>query len=593
MSENKNIKIFIAYHKDAQRITSDILTPIHVGRAVASDETKESLKDIIGDDTGDNISYKNPNYCELTALYWAWKNCDADYIGFMHYRRHFNFNEKIKYKENKWGIIDTQTIDSQYIEKYGLCDSTISSVVKKYDLLIPTAWNVKNAKSTNNYMHYKSSSDFLHIKDYDKALNILLNKYPEYQTAIEKYNKSKYGYYTNMFVMKKELFQKYAEWMFSILFELEKQTDLTKYDTQSARIYGYISEWLTGIFITHLILNKNLKIKKLQRTFVHNTNISRNTIPVCFSADSNYFKPLYVAILSLLINKNIDDFYEINIIDGGILDKDKILLEKLKDKYDFSLHFLKIDKEKFLNFSNENMQHISIATYYRYLLPELLPDYNKVIYLDCDMVVCKSLQPLFNIELENNYFAGVIDILVKENTERLNLEKYVNAGVLLVNLKKWREIDATKYLFEYTLNNKDKIVWWDQDVLNTVLQDGIMYIPEKWNLQTSSFVDRNYKKYFKQQKDIAIIHFITSDKPWLFASRQQLKKYFYKVLKKTPFKLLYLKCIIGDLCKFIFYYRKGDIKELRILGIQIFIRTKKDGVKNLKILNIYKSKKSY
>ena len=110
MSRENDVKIFIAYHKDAQRIKSDILTPIHVGRAIAPEIVKNQLQDMIGDDTGDNISYKNPNYCELTALYWAWKNCDADYIGFMHYRRHLSFNLNTKFIDNRWGLVDVHIL---------------------------------------------------------------------------------------------------------------------------------------------------------------------------------------------------------------------------------------------------------------------------------------------------------------------------------------------------------------------------------------------------------------------------------------------------------------------------------------------------
>ncbi|MDD7441233.1 MAG: DUF4422 domain-containing protein, partial [Sutterellaceae bacterium] len=104
VKDMKSIKIFLSFHKDSARIQSNILTPIHVGRAIATDAVKQSLADIIGDDTGDNISRKNPNYCELTAQYWAWKNCDSDYIGFMHYRRHLNFSGK-EYPEVKWGFV--------------------------------------------------------------------------------------------------------------------------------------------------------------------------------------------------------------------------------------------------------------------------------------------------------------------------------------------------------------------------------------------------------------------------------------------------------------------------------------------------------
>lgn len=587
MSRENDVKIFIAYHKDAQRIKSDILTPIHVGRAIAPEIVKNQLQDMIGDDTGDNISYKNPNYCELTALYWAWKNCDADYIGFMHYRRHLSFNLNTKFKENRWGLVDEQILNSDYLKKFELNDEKILNIVKDYDVVLPKKWDVRNAGSKNNYDHYKSSSAFLHIGDYDKALSILIEKYPEYKQAVNNYNKSHYGYYTNMFVMKKELFREYCDWMFSILFDLEKVTDLSSYDKEESRIYGYISEWLTGIFLTYKQMNSKIKIKELQRTFVHCTDSTLNVIPVCFASDNNYFMPLYVAIYSLLKNKNINDFYKINVIDGGIAENNKQMLIHLMKKFNAEIKFVKIDVNRFQQCPIEEHQHISLATYYRYLLPSLFPEYDKIIYLDCDLIVRCSLCDLFKTNIENNYIGGVIDIIYKENTERLNLEKYVNAGVLLINLKKWRQENIEQQLFDYTINNRKNIVWWDQDVLNVVLQNGIIYIDKKWNLQTTPYcIDTDYKKYLKQNSNTAIIHYVSNDKPWQWKTQQPLRKEFFRILRKTPFKILYFKCKLNDFCKYVISYRKAGYKELKIFGLVIYQRTKTDTTKNIKILNL-------
>ena len=100
------VRIYLSYHKDSERLKTDILTPIHVGRAIASEEARSRLSDIIGDDTGDNISIKNASYCELTAQYWAWKNTKSDYVGFFHYRRHLIFSEDNHKSENKFGTVD-------------------------------------------------------------------------------------------------------------------------------------------------------------------------------------------------------------------------------------------------------------------------------------------------------------------------------------------------------------------------------------------------------------------------------------------------------------------------------------------------------
>ena len=123
MNKKSNIKILVAYHKKSEIIKSDIITPIHVGREVATSSPDYNwLQDnMIGDNTGDHISAKNPNYCELTALYWAWKNLDVDYVGLMHYRRVFNFGK----------ILDmTHEYGTKVLNKIGLNDEKIKNLLK-------------------------------------------------------------------------------------------------------------------------------------------------------------------------------------------------------------------------------------------------------------------------------------------------------------------------------------------------------------------------------------------------------------------------------------------------------------------------------
>ena len=147
------------------------------------------LENCIGDDTGINISHLNRQYCELTGIFWVWKNInkyqDAEYIGFMHYRRHLRFNNQ-KAKEDKYGQIIYDKFNDQYTADNCLNSATVESFTKDFDIIIPKAWDVRSVGSKNLYDHYKSSSPYLHIKDYDHVLNILIQKYPEYETSIKK-----------------------------------------------------------------------------------------------------------------------------------------------------------------------------------------------------------------------------------------------------------------------------------------------------------------------------------------------------------------------------------------------------------------------
>ena len=160
------IKILIAYHKPSSLLKSEIFEPIFVGSELKNDDWL--LNNAVADNKGNNISNKNESFCELTAQYWAWKNCDCDYIGFMHYRRHLNFSDKI-YDENVWGLIEDEVLNKNYIKKYSLEAQNIKNLVEKYDIVTVKPWNVQNAGSKNNYDHYKNSDKKLKIKDYDKA----------------------------------------------------------------------------------------------------------------------------------------------------------------------------------------------------------------------------------------------------------------------------------------------------------------------------------------------------------------------------------------------------------------------------------------
>lgn len=231
-----NLKILVATHKKYQMPLDKIYLPLHVGK-----EGKESIG-YKGDDTGDNISLKNSNYCELTGLYWAWKNLDCDYMGLSHYRRYFstkNMFEKYQQKNNKFNLI--------------LKEDEIKELLQSCDIILPKK---RNYYIESVYSHYKNAhyeSDLLEVE------NILKNKFPEFLDSFEKIMNGKTLYLYNMFIMKKSDFNEYCSWLFDILFELEEKIDLSNYDSYQRRIYGFLSERLFNVWI----LNKRLKVKEL------------------------------------------------------------------------------------------------------------------------------------------------------------------------------------------------------------------------------------------------------------------------------------------------------------------------------------------
>lgn len=577
---NNDVKIFLAYHKDSIRIKSDIFTPIHVGRNISSIDNRKNLSDIIGDDTGDNISYKNKNYCELTAQYWVWKNYhESEYVGFMHYRRLLNFNLEKHYDEDKWGCCCDTFFSEYYKRKYFLDDKHVREVTRSSDIITVEPWDVNNAGSKNLYDHYEHSDKKLFIKDYDNALDILRKKYPNYSDDIDIYNRGNYGYFTNIFIMKRNIYDEYCSWLFDILFELEKISDISNYNFQEARIYGYISEWLFGIFITHIKRLNKYKVLELQKTIINNTDKLNECINVCFSCDNRYAKYLGVTITSILVNKNYDESIHMFVLDGGITEENKTKIKSYVNSYNNTkIDFINIDTSIFKNCPLDTIPgtHLSLATYYRLILSSII-NLDKILYLDCDIVVTSSLRELYCFDLADNYLAGVIDILFKDNTNRLGLSKYVSAGVILLNLKAWRRDRLEEKFFNFIKQNYSRILYHDQDVINCVCQEKICYVDKIWNAQTCEYQGAYDGGWNEIGNNANIIHFISDRKPWIKGNRHPFKDQYEKYLMMSPFKDSIFKFYINYILdKIIRVRRTNENIKYYFLGFNYYKEYHKD-----------------
>lgn len=238
MQNKKDIKILIATHKAYWMPDDDIYLPIHVGAEGKQDENGNPVDlGFITDSTGDNISSKNKNYCELTGLYWAWKNLEADYIGLAHYRRHFRNKKAIGNKKNK------------VIRRF-----EVERLLDRSDVLLPTP---RNYWIETNYSQYAHAH---HAIDLDETKRILEERYPQYMNAWNKSMKRTTGHRFNMFIMKKDKFDEYCAWLFDILFELEKRLDISNYNENDRRVFGFVSERLLDVWIeTNEIAYKNIR----------------------------------------------------------------------------------------------------------------------------------------------------------------------------------------------------------------------------------------------------------------------------------------------------------------------------------------------
>ena len=226
----KSIKIIVATHKKYEMPEDELYLPLHVGAY-----NKESIG-YKRDDEGENISQKNPSFCELTGLYYAWKNVKADYIGLVHYRRYLTLKRS---KEDKFNNILTK--------------SQVQKLIKENDIILP---NKRNYYIENLYDHYKHT---MYVEPLDETRKIIKKKYPKYLEEFDKLHTRKSAHMFNMFIMKKDILNDYCNWLFDILFELEKKFKNNNYDAFHARFYGRISELLLDVYIN----TNNLKYKEI------------------------------------------------------------------------------------------------------------------------------------------------------------------------------------------------------------------------------------------------------------------------------------------------------------------------------------------
>ncbi len=237
----KNIKIIVATHKKYQMPEEKMYLPIHVGK-----EGKQDLG-YTGDNTGDNISNKNNFYCELTGMYWAWKNLDADYIGLCHYRRYFSCSKKIpKEEQEKFKAV--------------LHEDEVNKIIEKTDVILPKKRSYFHIE--NLYDHYKHT---MYVEPLEETRKIIEEKCPKYLTEFDKLHKRTSAHMFNMFIMKKEILDKYCTWLFDILFELEKRYNPSQYDSFHARYLGRISELLLDVWIyTNKINYEEVRVIDMQ-----------------------------------------------------------------------------------------------------------------------------------------------------------------------------------------------------------------------------------------------------------------------------------------------------------------------------------------
>ncbi len=261
--------------------------------------------------------------------------------------------------------------------------------------------------------------------------------------------------------------------------------------------------------------------------------MTKPIIPVFYAADENYMPYLAVALTALKQYKSKDYEYRIHVLYSGFLNGAATKVKGMEEE-DFYIFFEDIgEKIQKINDCMHCRDYYTSAIYYRLLIPELFPQYDKVLYMDCDTVALTDIADLYRVDIGDNYIGAVADQAVgavpqfKEYTKNalgIDAEKYFNSGVIVMNLKKLREIGFYEK-FSKVLRSYDFTIAPDQDVLNLICKDRVYYYGAGWNRMPIGGAESEHPK---------LIHYNLTMKPWHYDGIL-FEEYFWDFAARTPF----------------------------------------------------------
>lgn len=259
----------------------------------------------------------------------------------------------------------------------------------------------------------------------------------------------------------------------------------------------------------------------------------------------NKFVPYCGIMLTSLFENNRNKKLDIYILSSDLNKSAQKELLNIASLYGMMITFCFFNKTMLKDCILTKNTYITLATYYKLLMAEVLPEtIDKVLYLDCDIIVRRSISELYTLEIENYPLAAVDETLYGDHTSDISrlsynpVYKYFNAGVLLINLKYWRKYYLTNRFLEYVKNYPERIKYHEQDVLNAVLHDKWLALDYKWNVMSFAYQRDFYATHANMSfiVDPSIIHYTCTPKPWHIGCFHPLKSEFIKYKKMTSWR---------------------------------------------------------
>ena len=554
--------IYTAYHRAAPRIESASIVPIHVGRAGAS----APIPDMIGDDTGDHISDRNAAWCELTALYWAWKNDreTGGLVGLMHYRRVLDLTDRAP-----GGAVEATEKLFDIAQWCGEAENWLKQSGDDWDLVVPRLHKMGRTVEAN----YKAGHA---PQDWDILRDVVLRDHPDYAKSFEAVAGGYDVRLGNIALMRRPLFDRYCTWLFDVLFAVEAaDLDRTHYSAQQARYLGYLAERLLTVFVYHeQQANPDLRVREvsilnlsqaLVWPYIGPKDAPRpEAVNLALAADRLYLPHAAAMLRSVLDHADPERPINIFFLHSGLSPHDLQVLESmLALRPDTVLHAL--DTGGWFDDSYRSASRApSNATYNRFLLFLLLPGVQRLLYLDADVIVQGDICTLFDTDLGGAQLGAVPDWIMTRtltgatrtidpdvpelgeyHRQKLGLTpdqiaRYFNAGVLLFDFAAMGDLKALGAdLMEQARGGQ--YLFRDQDILNMAFKDSYKVLDPRWNVFNSlpasyGRVPRSgLAQAMAARRAPLLVHYADRDhKPWT-AHPVPHAGLYWQALIRTPF----------------------------------------------------------
>lgn len=567
--EAQDLRIFVTTHKPVQVPRGSVFQPVQVGPGTKTSRFGNSFHD----DEGDSISALNPSYCEMTTQYWAWKNTSSDYVGFCHYRRYFSFSD-VPYKENAYGEVMDDYVDADAVARYGLDDEDARRFVEGFDIVTTPLHDLRSfpgAFSTPRE-HY-AAAPLLRVADLDRCMDIVRRLRPDFAPDADAFLAGHHACFCNMYILRRELFDDYCSFVFPVLEEFCREGDMTHYGREALRTPGHLAERLFNVWYLHELRTRpGLRTRELQcvhfsspePAFVATPAFGRggvrprDVVPVVFAADDAYVPQLCCAVGSMMRNASPERFFDVYVLNSGIsAEREQVMRAYLASHQNLRLSFVDVTRLVHGHKLGTNNAHISQETYYRFLVQQILPFYDKVVYLDSDLVVEGDVARLFDTELGDNLVAATrdVDYLGNLNTpggdrmayteEVLGMRDpyaYFQAGVLVLNTAALRRLHTVGEWL--TIADNPVYIYNDQDILNVACEGRVSWLDASWNV-TNDIFDRvgkiyalapaeAFDAYQQARSHPQVVHFAGAIKPWGDPTID-LAGHFWRYARETPF----------------------------------------------------------